>query len=105
MPVITTADLVEAHDNGVLIPWAQNLFDRFAEAVLGVDVTHPAALAVIDITDFLLRVIEDAPFDPDNPVNGRDGHDDRYAYYLNLAIAVLAHPMGAAVLAREDAPA
>lgn len=107
MSVITNSDLVAAHDAGTLIPWTTELLDRFRTAAEAVDFdAHPELrFTVIDITDFLLRVIEDAPFDRANPVNNRNGHDDRYVHYLELAMHAAQHPGGITGAFAQGGPA
>ena len=96
---ITTETLVAAYaDQPSYIAWAEDLFGRFQAAINPADFPEGALplLIAIDVADFLLRAIEDFPYnDP--------AEDGRFAKYLSIAAAAVTDPRGAGAVLTEAA--
>lgn len=89
---VTLQDLIDLHDHDDIIEWATRLKAEFEQFVtsyrLEISATN-GLWAVVDVTDFLLRVIEDDCL-ADPAV--RSGEDERAVHHVNVAIAALNAP-------------
>ncbi|WP_301124028.1 hypothetical protein [Mycolicibacterium fortuitum] len=97
---ITLEELLALRDRGEIEPWARELKTRFEQFVgthRGNIGATTGLFAVVDVTDFLLRVIEDDCL-ADPAV--RSGEDRRVEHYLNVALATINAPDAAAGIAQ-----
>ena len=88
-PNVTTETLTSKVAEGNIIHWLHYLkedFDRFVIENRDL-MAQEHKLAVIDISDFLLRGLEDGTVK--EFVYGRSGDDDRILHYLQTAVTVL----------------
>ena len=96
---ITTETLVTAYaEPAAYAAWAKQLYYRFQAEVRLVDFPEGALsrLIAVDVADFLLRAIEDFPYnDP--------AEDGRFAKYLSIAAAAVTDPRGAGAVLAEAA--
>ncbi len=86
-PEVTLRDLIDLRDQGGIVEWATQLKTDFEQFVAAhrpeIAETGMGRLAVVDVTDFLLRVIED---DTLGESAVRSGDDGRVVHYMNVAI-------------------